>query len=151
MKVLYELTLCEPQEPLIYVLWCFMTQSAFLVSFDAVFYTSKKDIKEIWSFFFQDMAFQNRGKVILKLYSISYFLELLKNTVLNWRTRGSLRVLNDSKLIIPFRTYGTDTKWTTKHRFSKLKLSVVVNLKHFCFVFWCLYHLLYDQETIGVS
>ena len=59
-----------------------MTQSAFLVSFDAVFYTSKKDIKEIWSPFSQDMAFQNGGKVILKLYSISYFLEPLKNTVL---------------------------------------------------------------------
>ena len=59
-----------------------MTQSAFLVSFDAVFYTSKKYIKEIWSPFSQDMAFQNGDKVILKLYSISYFLEPLKNTVL---------------------------------------------------------------------
>ena len=65
-----------------YVLWCFMTQSAFLVSFDAVFYTSKKDIKEIWSSFFQDMAFQNGGKVILKLYLISYNMESLKITLL---------------------------------------------------------------------
>ena len=64
-----------------------MTQSAFLVSFDAVFYTSKKDIKEIWSPFFQDMAFQNRGKVILKLYSICYFPEPLKTAVFPKRSK----------------------------------------------------------------
>ena len=37
------------------------------------------------------------------------------------------------------------------HRLSKFKVPVVVNLKHFFLIFWALYHLLIDPETIGVN
>jgi hypothetical protein len=39
-----------------------------------------------------------------------------------------------------------------EHHLSKFELPVVVNLKQFYFLFfWCLYHLLFDLETIGIG
>ena len=37
------------------------------------------------------------------------------------------------------------------HRFSKFEVPVVVNLKHIFELFWALYHLIFDLETIGVN
>ena len=44
-----------------------------------------------------------------------------------------------------------DFNFQLRHRLSKFEVPVVVNLKHIFELFWALYHLLFDLETIGVN